>query len=200
MKTLAVSSNEVNKYGCPHCGFRSFFTKMSSRGAASCNCSECEKSFIILAEGMTKSPFGIGTGEKDVFVYPELIKHPLYGTPKHGRSDKYAESGNELFRSRGIGLDLCKCLVCGTDKRNKKANSYIHNIAAFVQCKEAGERVVSMFKQGARLDYRLFEPDRVQVKIGACDKHLPNLKHLEELTKKENDTISKEMINKAIKN
>lgn len=55
----------------------------------------------------------------------------------------------------------------------------LNNIAAFVQCKEAGERVVRMFKKGARLDYRDHEPDRVQVKIGACDTHLPNLVRLE---------------------
>ena len=53
-----------------------------------------------------------------------------------------------------------------------------HNIAAFVQTKTAGERVIRMFPQGARLDYRPHEPDRVQVKIGACEAHLQNLHQL----------------------
>ena len=34
----------------------------------------------------------------------------------------------------------------------------------------------------AVLDYRPRESNWVQVKVGACDKHLPNLQRLEELT------------------
>ncbi len=200
MNVLAVSSSEVDKWGCPYCGFRSLFTNMSGNGASSCICgdSDCGEPFIILAEGVTKSPIGIGTGKKDVFVYPELVEHPRRGTPKHGTLDKHAKNGNEIFHSRGIGRDECKCFVCGISKCNKKGNYYLHNIAAFVQCKESGERIIKMFKKGARLDYRKFEPDRVQVKIGACDKHLSNLKFLEELTEKADNTISEKMIAKAI--
>ena len=58
----------------------------------------------------------------------------------------------------------------------------LNNIAAFVQGKTAGERVVAMFKTGARLDYRDYEPDRVQVKIGACNRHKANLERLDGLT------------------
>lgn len=72
----------------------------------------------------------------------------------------------------------------------------LNNIAAFVQCKEAGERVVAMFPQGAWLDYRDYEPDRVQVKIGACDKHLPNLQKLYELTRE--GVITNAHINEAL--
>ncbi len=36
-----------------------------------------------------------------------------------------------------------------------------------------------MFPSGAQLDYRDYEPDRVQVKIGACDEHLGNLQRLD---------------------
>lgn len=88
------------------------------------------------------------------------------------------DSEGDLFRSRGIGLDWTPgCFICGGKKR------LLNNIAAFVQNKEAGKRVVGMFSQGAWLDYRDFEPDRVQVKIGACNTHLPNLEKLHELTR-----------------
>ena len=79
---------------------------------------------------------------------------------------------NSLIRDNTPG-----CFVCG-------GKEGLHdNIAAFVQCKESGQRILNMFSCGARLDYREFEPDRVQVKIGACKKHLENLKKLDDSTK-----------------
>jgi len=73
-----------------------------------------------------------------------------------------------------------------------------NNIAAFVQCKDAGQRVVDMFKHGAWLDYRVSEPDRVQVKVGACDKHKKNLQKLDELTSSADGVITSEMIETAV--
>jgi hypothetical protein len=116
---------------------------------------------------------GIGFGD----FYPELVPHPREGTPKRGRADKRPEGGGDYFRPRGIGLDTTPgCFVCGGPK------DLYSNISAFVGCKAAGERVVAMFDQGARLDYREYEPDRVQVKIGACDKHKTQLEQLGEKT------------------
>lgn len=171
---IAVSSAEFNEFGCPHCGYRSGYARVSIGGAAVfwCGSDECGKTFCLLGEGVTKSPFGFGD------FYPELEPHPRQGIPSHGRPDTAPDGGGEFFRSRGIGTDVTPgCFVCGGNK-----GAY-NNIAAFVQCKEAGERVVAMFPQGAWLDYRESEPDRVQVKIGACDAHLPNLGKLHELTK-----------------
>lgn len=103
-------------------------------------------------------------------------QHPREGIPKHGRPDQRPEGGGDYFRSRGVGMDHTPgCFVCGG------APGFYSNIAAFVQCRAAGERVVAMFTQGARLDYREFEPDRIQVKIGACEEHLPNLRVLDQL-------------------
>lgn len=64
-----------------------------------------------------------------------------------------------------------------------------------MQGKAAGERVVAMFQRGARLDYREHEPDYVQVKIGACDKHLANLQKLDQLAGK--GIITQEMVHQA---
>jgi len=185
-----VSVNELNSFGCPSCGYRSGYMPLSGGVAGVWQCGDCGESCCVLAEGITKSTIGFGRGSGPS-IYPELQPHPRRGIPAHGRPDKKPEGGGEFFHPRGIGLDTCTCFVCDLTDRNTMLN----NIAAFVQCKDAGERVVEMFGHGARMDYRDHEPDRVQVKVGACDKHLPNLKKLFELT--ERGTITDEMIRSA---
>ena len=99
----------------------------------------------------------------------------------------------EHFTSRGIGLESnLGCFVCGGPNEQR------HNIAAFVEDKDAGERVVGMFSQGARLDHRDYEPEYVQVKVGACDEHLLNLERLESLTLEHSSIISSEIVQRAI--
>ncbi|MEX0930601.1 MAG: hypothetical protein WDZ79_02890, partial [Candidatus Paceibacterota bacterium] len=143
-------------------------------GAAvwTCGSEGCGRTCCVLADGVNRSPLGV-----DDF-YPELQVHPRRGIPSHGRPDKKPDGDGEFFNCRGIGLDTTPgCFVCAGDEELR------HNIAAFVQCRKAGERVVAMFPYGARLDCRDSAPDRVQVKIGACDAHLPNLQKLHELTR-----------------
>ncbi|MFA6407694.1 MAG: hypothetical protein WCV80_03250 [Candidatus Paceibacterota bacterium] len=184
---IAVSVSELSKWGCPYCGFRSGTTPMSGGGSTLWCCGECNKTSVALATGVTRSTIGIGAGPTT--LYPELSEHPRKGTPSHGKPDKQPEGGGEFFLSRGIGTDMTPgCFICGGEK------GHYHNISAFVQCKEAGERIVLLFPKGARLDFRDFEPDRVQVKIGACNKHLKNLKLLEKLTKDAQGIITKNMI------
>lgn len=188
---IAVSVKELQEFGCPFCGYRSGYTPISGGRAAvwTCGSEECGKTCCVLGEGITKSTIGFGD------FYPELQAHPRRGIPSHGRPDKKPDSEGEFFRSRGVGLDNCTCFVCGTHDRDGKGHTMLNNIAAFVQGKEAGERVVAMFSQGAWLDYRDFEPDRVQVKIGACDSHLVNLQKLDELT--QDGIITADRINEA---
>ena len=54
-----------------------------------------------------------------------------------------------------------------------------------------------MFQHGAMLDYREHEPDYVQVKVGACDQHLPALQLLHEACR-EDRRITAERIASAI--
>ena len=84
------------------------------------------------------------------------------------------KSGESIsFNPRGIGLDNCPwCFVCGGE------GGMMSNISAFVRSKEDGGKIVSWFNDGAWLDYRVNEPEWIQVKIGACRKHLPNLEKL----------------------
>ena len=185
---IAVSVEEMKKFGCPYCGYRSGTTSISGGGTAVWRCGECGRGCAVLAKGVAKSTVGFGD------FYPELQDHPRRGIPSHGRPDEKPEGGGEFFCSRGIGLDNTPgCFVCGG------GTGLYNNIAAFVQCKAAGERVVAMFKKGARLDYRDYEPDRVQVKVGACDNHKENLGVLSQLTSEgEKSIITQEMIQKAI--
>ncbi len=189
-KIFAVALDEFVKWGCPHCGFRSGTSPISVRGSSLWQCGECGKGCIILSIGVVKSSIGIG-GE-DSTIYPELTNHPRKGIPAHGKHDIRPGGGGEFFRSRGIGTDVTPgCFVCGGE------TGYHQNIAAFVECKEAGERVVSLFPTGARLDWREFEPDRVQVKIGACNKHVMNLKVLEIAVTESKGVITEDMVKTA---
>lgn len=185
----AVAQSEMAEFGCPHCGFRSGSSTLQAGGAATWSCGECRKTSVILADGLSHSPIGFGT--KYGNAHPKLRPHPRRGIPAHGRADQRPDGGGEHFRSRGIGFDTTPgCFVCGGESR------LYHNIAAFVRTKEAGERVVNMFAQGARLDYRPHSPDRVQVKIGACHGHLHNLEHLDALV--EGGVINSEIIAQAL--
>ena len=103
------------------------------------------------------------------------------------KRDDHKNGPSLKFGSRGIGLDICPCcFVCGTKIRDDEAaargNDYLHNIAAFVDTKEEGEKIVNMFVRGAYLDWRKSEPEWIQVKVGACTQHLPNLQKLNIIT------------------
>ncbi len=102
------------------------------------------------------------------------------------------------FCPRTIGLESnLECFVCGVNKRHKNSNDYLHNISGFVDSKEDVLLIVSMFKYKQRLDYRSHDPNRIQVKIRACDNHIIYLKKM--LYKiRENNNISIDMINSII--
>lgn len=186
---IAVSAVDVKKFGCPHCGFRSGHTTVMKGGTSVWICAECGQDCCILAPGVIKSEIGF-KGDHHI-SYPRIQNHPREGTPAHGTPDKRPEAGGEFFTSRGIGKEFnLECFVCGAQP------GLMANIAAFVRCKAAGERVVELFKKGARLDYRDFEPDRVQVKVGACSKHEPCLETLHSLVVQDN-VVSKRLIRES---
>lgn len=169
---LAISVSDYRKWGCPTCGFRSSYSAVSFGGAAVAYCTQCNHTFVLLAAGVSESPIKVDNQT------PSISPHPRTGTPSHGKPDVAPASGGEFFRSRGIGLAHYACFVC---QDNLDRTKLVSNIAAFVVGRKAGERVVEMFGEAAFLDYRESEPDRVQVKIGACKKHKHNLKRLDSL-------------------
>jgi hypothetical protein len=86
----------------------------------------------------------------------------------------------EYFSPRGVGYDL----------------------AGFVRTKQAGERVIEMFKKvigkncGTWLDYRIHEPNWIQVKVQECD---CNLEKLHNLIIERKGIITEEMIKECKK-
>lgn len=85
---------------------------------------------------------------------------------------------------RGIGKNWGACMVCGGKDQDLQ-----NDCAFFVPSRETGEAIVAMFKQGAKLDYRDFEPHWVQVKITACDEHLSRLEMLISETMRTDDRL-----------
>jgi hypothetical protein len=164
---------DVNAFGCPHCGYRSHSHPIQQGPFTQAQCGECRKGFVVYCGNL---PLGPTWQDSDTWGGSPIVmeRHPRTGTPSHGKPDKRPDdNGGEFFYPRGVGMDNSPgCFVCGGDE------GMYPNVAAFVQCKEAGERVVALFARGARLDYRDFEPDRVQVKIGACKAHEAGLVYL----------------------
>jgi hypothetical protein len=91
----------------------------------------------------------------------------------------------ENYHPRGIGSNWLPCYICNQGGKDKVQS----DMSAFVSDKSAGERVVVMYEElglYAKLDFRPSEPNWVQVKVGACNKHLPNLEKLTETCSKDN--------------
>lgn len=83
-----------------------------------------------------------------------------------------------VFSPRPLGSGGAPCFVCGLDP----GHGVQMDMASYVSSKEEGERAVELFwsrKGYAVLDYREFEPGYVQVKVGACWLHEPNLRYLQ---------------------
>jgi hypothetical protein len=149
-------------------------------------CGECQTTCVVLGDGIEVSPIGFGS------EFPELQPHPREGTPSHGTPDERPEGGGEFCQPRPIGMDRTPgCFVCGGE------DALHHNFSGFVRTKESGERVLELFESGARLDYRELEPDYVQVKIGACESHKPNLTHLHKAVRADG-IITKDRIDEAL--
>ena len=132
----------------------------------------------------------------------------------------------EAYRPRPIGSNWLSCFVCEEKKdgvadiddkgnpigevvQSKLDEDGVHygggyhscqpDMSAYVDNKESGEHVVKMFEvEGCRvfLDFRPSEPNHVQVKAGACEKHLPNLEELQRLTF-QHKVITREIIREA---
>lgn len=81
---------------------------------------------------------------------------------------------DEYFQSLGIHPDdSLPCFACDEPKS-------IVSLTAVVRTEQAGERIVAMLRHRPQLDHR--GPDWNRIKIGACQKHYPNLDALSDFT------------------
>lgn len=102
----------------------------------------------------------------------------------------------EHFYPRGIGNEWTPgCFACGIPQEERTLHI---NIAAFVDSKESGEAIVNMFKAGAYLDYRSYEPNRIQVKVGVCEVHKQVIHNLYHMVSLNNNRISLDIIRLSI--
>lgn len=100
-------------------------------------------------------------------------------------------SSSIRFVSRGIGLESrLLCFVCGSAD-----DSHLNNIYGFIQSQQDGQKASHWVR--ARVDFRDYEPNWIQLKIGACDAHLENLRALNTLTRV-SDTLTPEMVTQAV--
>jgi hypothetical protein len=181
---IAISSREYEKYGCPNCGCDfAVGGSFVMGGCTTGTCEECKLTFELLPDGMSVSRVGFGTNRKDadgkeIMEYPRRIEHPRKGIPKHAYEwpDPRPEGGGEFWYSRGIGYDL----------------------SGFVKSKKAGERLLEMVKEvlGVErpktwLDYREFEPKRIQFKFQSEEF---DLEKLDKMAGENNDIVTKEIL------
>lgn len=97
--------------------------------------------------------------------------------------------GGIAFSSRGFGLEWVPCFICEEEKLND-------NVSGFVSSKSDGEKIVKMFPKFIFIDYRESEPEWIQVKIGACKKHVEKLRELVKHTHR-SGTIEQWMVDEA---
>lgn len=219
-----IHYKELNVWGCPSCGYRSGHTPISQGPFAHWSCGECRKSCVLYCGDELPPPAEWNGSDTWGGARIELTPHPRAGTPAHGRPDTRPEGGGEFFGVRGIGMGWTPgCFMCGAE------DGLHHDMAAFVQTREAGLRALAMFgdvetkvacaeeliakidvlvragllskedgdakatvartpgpgrpgrslTRGAWLDYREHSPDRIQLKVGACDRHVTHLRTLE---------------------
>ena len=112
---------------------------------------------------------------------------PIYIRPWPGLSPKQVDHP-EYWTLRGIGSDWVPCMVTG------KPEALRPNLSGFVTSKEAGERIVTMFGGRARLDYRDYEPNWIQVKVGVNKEYEEVLRRLERAVSESYNILSPEMI------
>jgi hypothetical protein len=180
LEPVAVSADEVDQFGCPYCNSCDYSIQLSGRegSAAICNNPTCKnRSFVILAKGITRSPFGFGPSR----VHPELIPHPRAGTPTHGLADMRPDGCGDFFTFIDLRLkEGALCLVCRKPTHSRV--TFLPTLFAGVNSRPAADRVFEIFKEhgcSVKLDLSARKPT---VEAAACEVHDAILNSLRVLT------------------
>lgn len=114
------------------------------------------------------------------------------------------------YAPRGLGSNWLKCFVCGSVNGGELEPDGAHyrgvcqaDMAAYVENEVQGKAVVDLFQQfafAAWLDFRPNENKGTQVKIGACETHLEQLRLIERMAYENNgiDSIVLETVRATI--
>lgn len=103
-KTLAVSANDANKYGCPHCGGIYGYPIVQDGSSVLWSCDGCGQTSIYLATGVKVSTIGVGNS------YPRLCRHPRKGHPTN--RNKLVSEREKFIKSEAYS-DLGKWIELG---------------------------------------------------------------------------------------
>lgn len=94
-----------------------------------------------------------------------------------------------MFKPRGVGNNWYPCFICG----HKPQQKCQYDMASFIDTSQGHvvtltdpplytHPITDLFWENdihvGELDYRASEPNRVQLKLGACGEHKPNLELL----------------------
>ncbi len=190
---IAISHSDHKKFGCINCGCKNGSVSFSTPGERAWNCAQCGRGFVIRASGVEKPLISVVLDGQE--IYPELKPHPRQGTPAHALEK--GPDGDKVLTVQGIGLYMVPgCFVCGGGM------ALLPGIAITVHLKPTIETVIRLFEdKGVRTypgDASKLKDMKGRVTVGACFKHMTNLKCLMESIKAAN-TIRKGMIEEARK-
>lgn len=191
---FAVLVEDAKRWGCPYCGRNPHLGPDDRFSYALMQCSGCHTGFMLV----TESGVDLAKQSMEMNRFALKVPHPREGIPAHEKPDIRPDvPDSEFFYSRGLGLDYVPaCYVCG-----EKSSHCMDNIAAFVETKAAGERILKMFEPHTafmRLDFRAREPEWIQMKLGTCKRHVPNLEALHRLTHEAGKIINPGIIRESL--
>jgi len=150
--------------------------------------------------------------DKEVAVYKDILEERKAGASSVRLSlfcqDRLTEAHKRIYKEhgatylsaypRGIGSNWLACFMCGW---NNTSGECLPDMSMYVDNKISGATIVSWFEKlelKAELDFRIYEPNYVQVKIGACVKHLVFLKLLQARIHQAGDLISPDIIKEVV--
>lgn len=126
---IAINFGEFKQFGCPYCGCLTaigygvteskqsnqdiMLSDTSITGLLYCADGRCMKPFAVLIGPDPKSLIGFETDSK--VVYPNLQKHPQYGTPGFGATKQVADG--DIVTVKNKDFNLYGCPYCGFEKR-----------------------------------------------------------------------------------
>lgn len=76
---LAISMTDMDKWGCPYCGYSQGKIPATAEGTLLWVCLSCTKGSHILRDGLKES----GIAFLETRIFPRLTNHPREGQPKH---------------------------------------------------------------------------------------------------------------------
>jgi hypothetical protein len=136
---IAISYEEADEYGCPHCGYHSHYASVSIGCTRILTCGGCDRKFLVLENGVKESGIGFRYAHNEA-IFPALQPHPRKGMSVQDEAlawikenvngeTKIAEALRMIQRYGGIGGDHHKAWVLDQVVRILAGNRYEQLVA-----------------------------------------------------------------------